>query len=48
MVVPHRRKFACLAVGDENAFTEMTILDTAPRNSRYADEEKETQQAADN
>ena len=48
MVVPQGRKFAGLAVGDEETFPEMTILDTAPRNSRYADAEKETQQAADN
>ena len=50
MVVPQGRKFAGLAVGDEDSFPEMTALDAAPRSSRYLDpeQEEEVRQAADN
>ena len=50
MVVPQGRKFAGLAVGDEEAFTEVAALDAAPRSSRYLDpeQEEEVRQAADN
>ena len=48
MVVPQGRKFAGLAVGDQDTFPEMTTLDTATSSSRYVEEEKEERQAADN
>ena len=49
MVVPQGRKFAGLAVGNEDTFPEMAALDTTPRTSRYAEtEQDETRQTADN
>ena len=51
MVVPQGRKFAGLAVGDEDSLHQRsTALDAAPRSSRYLDpeQEEEVRQAADN
>ena len=47
MVVPQGRKFAGLAVGDEDAFPEIAALDTTPRTSRYTVEEVVQQAAED-
>ena len=48
MVVPQGRKFASLAVGDEDTFPEVAALDETSRRSRYMEPEEEIRQAADN